>query len=199
MSGEISRVLCLEHGRQTWSFHPCEASALHQGPSMVVRVLFSHVGWAILDSAAGSHSRGRDNFGGEATWLLPVHFWNSILCMAISPLLSPQLTIHWEAPSPRHDPPFAKEHPTHPQSQETLFVLLNLLYKQKLRFLFCFSTLPRRGPTSDSSRRSIFPRLHTTASHVSQPTSVSAANPSTAWWEGTVSTKLSFSGHLCII
>lgn len=43
-------------------------------------------------------------------------------------------------------PPFAKEHPTHPQSQETLFVLLNLLYKQKLRFLFCFSTLPRRGP-----------------------------------------------------
>ena len=38
---------------------------------MVVRVLCGHDGWATLDSAAESHSRGRDNFRAEVTWLPP--------------------------------------------------------------------------------------------------------------------------------
>lgn len=91
------------------------------------------------------------------------------------------------------------------------------LYKQKLRVLFRFITLPR-GLRPESSWRSSLYHLPTIwgpwhgqgwlskrqALINSQPSlsahiRVSAANPAMARWEGTISLKLSFSGHLCIM
>lgn len=83
--------------------------------------------------------------------------------MEISCLLLPSPTLHRATPFPKHDPHFAKEHPTHPQSQEILFVLLNFLYipggKRSIFWLFYIT----QGATSDSPWRSIScPHLHTT-------------------------------------
>lgn len=116
-----------------------------------------------LTHATGSLSGG-DNDEGKTTWLIPLHFRHSVLCIETSSLLSPSPALPRGAPFPKHDPHFAKEHPTHPQSQEILFVLLNLLYFSgaKRSVFVLFFTSPNMGSISDSPWRSILrPYLHT--------------------------------------
>lgn len=69
-SGEISLspVLCLEHGIQIQSFHPC-AMTKH-----LVLCIKAHGGEQPLTHATGSLSGGGDDDEGKTTWLIPLHF-----------------------------------------------------------------------------------------------------------------------------